>query len=399
MFMTPLFNLMAEQQASDLFLTAGAPISIKIRGNVMPINSQVLDAALVRKIAWEVMNPAQAQAFEETLEMNFAHVVAGVGSFRVNVFQQRGAVGMVIRYVRDVIPSIAELRLPSLLGNLILEKRGLILIVGSTGSGKSSSLAAMLDHRNQTRSGHILTIEDPIEFNFNHKKSIVNQREIGTDTKSYGNALVSAMREAPDVLMIGEIRDRQTLQHAITYAQTGHLCISTLHGSNSYHALNRIVTFFPHEARTALLMDLSMTLRAVISQRLLKTTDNSLVPAVETLMNTMSIQDLIRKGDFDQIRDMMEQSLSPGSQTFERSLLNLFSSGLITRDEALANSDSPTNLSWLINNSKGQPTTPGLDTTQPVMAAHTSTPGAPPKVPARTEGADLGSFKFNMDVV
>lgn len=399
MFLTPLFHLMAEKQASDLFFTADAPICIKIRGNVMPINAQVLDAAMVRKVAWEIMTEAQVNAFEQALEMNFSYAVKDVGSFRVNVFRQRGAVGMVIRHIKNLIPSLADLRLPPSIGELVLEKRGLVLLVGSTGSGKSSTLAAMIDYRNQSRGGHILTIEDPIEFNFQHKKSIINQREVGVDTHSYGNALVSAMREAPDVLMIGEIRDRETLQHAITYAQTGHLCISTLHGSNSYHALNRIVTFFPHEARAALLMDLSMTLRAVISQRLLKARDNSLVPAVETLMNTMSIQDLIRKGDFDQIRDMMEQSLSPGSQTFERSLLNLFSSGLITREEALAHSDSPTNLSWLINNSNGQSTTPGLDTTQPAPAAQTSALAAPPKVPARTEGADLGSFKFNMDVV
>jgi twitching motility protein PilU len=388
MFLTPLFHLMAEKQASDLFFTAGAPICIKIRGNVMPINSQVLDAAMVRKVAWEIMTEAQAEAFEQSLEMNFSHGIKDVGSFRVNVFRQRGAVGMVIRHIKNLIPSLADLRLPPSIGELMLEKRGLVLIVGATGSGKSSTMAAMIDHRNQSRSGHILTIEDPIEFNFQHKKSLINQREVGVDTRSYENALVSAMREAPDVLMIGEIRDRETLQHAITYAQTGHLCVSTLHANNSYHALNRIVTFFPHEARAALLMDLSMTLRAVISQRLLKATDNSLVPAIEALMNTMSIQELIRKGDFDQIRDMMEQSLTHGSQTFERSLLDLFSSGLITREEALANSDSPTNLSWLINNAKPRPTTTGPDITQPIQAPST-----------RTEGADLGSFKFNMDVV
>jgi twitching motility protein PilU len=308
---------------------------------------------------------------------------------------------MVIRHIKNLIPSLADLRLPPSIGELVLEKRGLVLIVGATGSGKSSTMAAMIDHRNQSRSGHILTIEDPIEFNFQHKKSLINQREVGVDTRSYENALVSAMREAPDVLMIGEIRDRETLQHAITYAQTGHLCVSTLHANNSYHALNRIVTFFPHEARAALLMDLSMTLRAVISQRLLKATDNSLVPAIEALMNTMSIQELIRKGDFDQIRDMMEQSLTHGSQTFERSLLDLFSSGLITREEALANSDSPTNLSWLINNAKPRLTTTGPDITQPIQApsTHTPAPVASSKVPTRTEGADLGSFKFNMDVV
>ncbi|MBC7780462.1 MAG: PilT/PilU family type 4a pilus ATPase [Proteobacteria bacterium] len=402
MFLTPLFHLMSEKQASDLFFTAGAPICIKIRGSVMPINNQVLDASMVRKVAWEVMSEAQAKSFQENLEMNFSYGVAGVGSFRVNVFQQRGAVGMVIRHVKNVVPSIAELRLPSSLGDLVLEKRGLILIVGSTGSGKSSTLAAMLEHRNQTRGGHILTIEDPIEYNFQHKKSIINQREVGMDTKSYGHALVSAMREAPDVLMIGEIRDRETLQHAITYAQTGHLCLTTLHANNSYHALNRILTFFPYEARPSLLMDLSMTLRAVISQRLLKGKDGSLVPAVEALFNTLSIQELIKKGEFDQIRDMMEQSLSPGSQTFERSLFKLFSTGLVTQDEALANSDSPTNLSWQFNNARGlangQPA--GPDITQPIPAPpERSSALMPSKVPARTEGADLGSFKFNMDVV
>lgn len=397
MFLTPLFNLMAEKQASDLFFTAEAPIYIKIRGNVMPINNQVLDAGMVRQVAWEVMSEAQAKTFEETLEMNFSYGVKDVGSFRVNVFKQRGTVGMVIRHVKNEIPTLAELRLPSSIGELILEKRGLVLIVGATGSGKSSTLAAMIEHRNQSRGGHILTIEDPIEYNFSHKKSIINQREVGVDTLSYGHALVSAMREAPDVLMIGEIRDRDTMQHAVTYAQTGHLCIATLHANNSYHALNRIVTFFPQETRASLLMDLSMTLRAVISQRLLKAGDGSLVPAVEALMNTMSIQELIRKGDFDQVRDMMEQSMTPGSQTFERSLFEHFSSGLVTQEEALAHSDSPTNLSWLINNARGQTAVAGPDSTRPVAAPPVSG-GPPSKVPVRTEGTDLGSFKFNMDV-
>ncbi len=397
MFLTPLFNLMAEKQASDLFFTAEAPIYIKIRGNVMPINNQVLDAGMVRQVAWEVMSEAQAKTFEETLEMNFSYGVKDVGSFRVNVFKQRGTVGMVIRHVKNEIPTLAELRLPSSIGELILEKRGLVLIVGATGSGKSSTVAAMIEHRNQSRGGHILTIEDPIEYNFSHKKSIINQREVGVDTLSYGHALVSAMREAPDVLMIGEIRDRDTMQHAVTYAQTGHLCIATLHANNSYHALNRIVTFFPQETRASLLMDLSMTLRAVISQRLLKAGDGSLVPAVEALMNTMSIQELIRKGDFDQVRDMMEQSMTPGSQTFERSLFEHFSSGLVTQEEALAHSDSPTNLSWLINNARGQAAAAGPDSTRPVPAPPVSG-GPPSKVPVRTEGTDLGSFKFNMDV-
>ncbi len=399
MFLTPLFHLMAEKQASDLFFTAEAPIFIKIRGNVMPINNQVLDADTVRRIAWEVMSDAQAKVFEETLEMNFAYGLKGVGSFRVNVFKQRGTVGMVIRHVKNDIPSLTDLRLPLSLGELILEKRGLVLIVGATGSGKSSTLAAMIDHRNQSRGGHILTIEDPIEFNFSHKKSIINQREVGVDTLSYGHALVSAMREAPDVLMIGEIRDRETLQHAITYAQTGHLCIATLHANSSYHALNRIATFFPNETRASLLMDLSMTLRAVISQRLLKAKDGSLVPALESLLNTMSIQDLIRKGDFEQVRDMMEQSMTPGSQTFERSLFEHFRSGLVTQEEALAHSDSPTNLSWLISNAREKAGTPGSGGARPASPASGAASAAPSKVPVRTEGTDLGSFKFNMDVV
>jgi twitching motility protein PilU len=401
MFLTPLFHLMAEKQASDLLLTAGAPICIKIGGNVVPINSQALDAAVVQQIAWEIMTEAQTKVFEEALELNFSFAVKDVGSFRVNVFRQRGAVGMVIRYIKDRIPTIADLRLPPSLGELALEKRGLVLIVGSTGSGKSSTLAAMIDHRNQSCGGHILTIEDPIEYNFSHRRSIVSQREVGVDTHSYGNALASAMREAPDVLMIGEIRDRDTLQHAITYAQTGHLCISTLHASNSYHALNRIVTFFPPDVRAALLMDLAMTLRAVVSQRLLKATDGSLVPAVEALMNTMSIQDLIRKGDFDQIRDMMEQSLTPGSQTFERSLFNLFSAGQVTQEEALAHADSPTNLSWLLDNARRQAGGPSRDDTQPVPGSdgRPSPLAAPSGIPIRTEGSDLGSFKFNLDVV
>jgi twitching motility protein PilU len=400
MMLTPLFNLMAEKQASDLFFTAGAPICIKIRGTVMPINTQVLDPAMVKKIAWEVMSEQHVKQFEDTLELNFSHGVKDLGSFRINVFRQRGAIGMVIRHVKNIIPTLAELRLPSSLGDLILEKRGLVLVVGSTGSGKSSTLAAMIEHRNQARGGHILTIEDPIEYNFHHKKSIINQREVGMDTKSYGSALISAMREAPDVLMIGEIRDRETLQHAITYAQTGHLCISTLHANNSYHALNRILTFFPAEARPSLLMDLSMTMRAVISQRLLRGKDGSQVPAVEALFNTLSIQELIKRGDFDQIRDLMEQSLTPGSQTFERALFKLFATGLVTQEEAMANSDSPTNLSWLINNARGGAANPGPDITQPMpVPPERKSVLAPGKVPARTEGQDLGSFKFNMDVV
>lgn len=381
MFLAPLFKLMADKYASDLFITAGAPIQIKIAGNVMPVNSQVIDAASAKKIALEMMSEEQMREFETRMEMNFAHSVPSVGSFRVNVFRQRGAVAIVVRHVKMEIPEITELGLPPQLKDLIMEKRGLVLVVGSTGCGKSTTLAAMLEHRNTTRSGHILTIEDPIEFTFKHKKSIVNQREVGMDTLSYENALVNAMREAPDVLMIGEIRERGTLTQALIYAQTGHLCLSTLHANNSYHALNRIINFYPHEARTSLLMDLSMSLRCVISQRLVRDINNRLIPAVEILLNTKHIAELIKNGGTDEIKEAMEKSLSPGCQTFEQALFKLYDEDRISLDEALTHSDSPTNLSWIINNAKAQGASP-----RPVKA-----PG--------TKSLDPGDINFNLDVV
>jgi len=353
MVLTPLFKLMSEKQASDMFFTAGSPIQIKIQGDVIPINSQVLDPAAVKKIAYECMSEEQIRAFETDLEINFSLVESGVGSFRVNVFRQRGAVAMVIRHIKVNIPTVEELRLPPVLKDVVMEKRGLIMVVGSTGSGKSSTLASMINHRNQSKSGHILTIEDPIEFMYRHAKSIVNQREVGIDTRSYGNALVNAMREAPDVILIGECRDRETFQAALAYAQTGHLCLTTVHANNSYYALNRVINFFPHDARNSLLMDLSVSLRAVISQRLVRDLQGKLCPAAEILLNTKHIQELIKSGEIDQIKDAMEQSLAPGCQTFEQSLYGLYTQGFISLEEALANADSATNLSWLINNAKG----------------------------------------------
>jgi twitching motility protein PilU len=350
--LTPLFKLMAEKQASDLFFTSSAPIQMKIRGNLVPVNNQVLDPQAIRKLAYELMTDAQIMSFETEMEMNLAIGIEECGSFRINIFRQRGSVAMVIRHVKATVPSIEELRLPPVLKELIMEKRGFVLIVGATGSGKSTTLAAMIELRNLTRSGHVLTLEDPIEFLFKHKKSIVNQREIGMDTHSYEHALKNAMREAPDVLMIGEIRDQATLKHALIYAQTGHLCLSTLHANNSYHALNRIISFFPLEARNALLADLALSLRAVISQRLLKSAEGKLVPAVEVMLNTKHISDLIKNGEIDQIKEAMEQSLSPGSQTFEQALFKLYRSGLVTMEDALAHSDSPTNLAWIISNAK-----------------------------------------------
>ncbi|MEQ1881793.1 MAG: PilT/PilU family type 4a pilus ATPase [Burkholderiales bacterium] len=350
MFLTPLFKLMADKQASDLFISAGAPVSIKILGTIMPVNQQIIDQDTSRKVAYELMNDKQIREFEETLEMNFSYVVPDAGRFRVNIFRQKGAVAMVVRHLRIGTPGIEKLKLPLILKDLVMEKRGFVLVVGSTGSGKSTTLAAMIEHRNAFKPGHILTIEDPMEFVFRPDKCIINQREVGTDTRSYGNALVNAMREAPDMMMIGEIRDKETLQHAMLYAQTGHLCISTLHANNSYHALNRIINFFPHDARTSLLSDLAISLRAIISQRLVKANDGTQVAAVEVMLNTKHVSELIKSGEVEQIREAMEQSLSPGSKTFEQALFDLYMAGMVSKDEALKNSDSSTNLSWLINN-------------------------------------------------
>jgi twitching motility protein PilU len=349
MIATPLLQLAADKQASDLFFSVGAPVNIKIDGIAMPVNAQVLDAAIIKRIAYELMSPKQIAEFEAKMEMNFSFRVDNVGNFRVNVFRQRNDVAIVIRHVRGKIENVENLHLPAVLKDLIMEKRGLVLVVGATGSGKSTTLAAMIEHRKNTKSGHILTIEDPIEYIFGHGKSLVNQREIGTDTLAYENALSSGMREAPDVLMIGEVRDRDTLKHALIFAQTGHLCLTTLHANNSYHALNRIVNFFPYDSRQSVLSDLSMCLRAVISQRLIRNAQGKQVPAVEILLNTSLIADLIKNDEIEKIRDAIEKSVSAGSQTFERALYNLFKTGQITKEEAMRNADSASNLSTLID--------------------------------------------------
>jgi twitching motility protein PilU len=386
MFVTPLFKLMSDKQASDMFFTAGAPIQIKINGLVMPINSQALDPEQCKKICYELMNETQIKEFETVHEMNFAQSAGELGNFRVNIFRQKNTVAMVIRFVKPDVPSFESLQLPPILKDVIMEKLGLILVVGSTGSGKSTTMASMIDYRNSNKTGHILTIEDPVEFAFKHKKSIVNQREVRVDTQSYGNALISAMREAPDLIMIGEIRDQPTLQNCLLFAQTGHLCMSTLHANNSYNALNRIINFFPREARESLLADLAIALRAVISQRLIRTVDGKRVPAVEVLLNTKHIQELITKGDISQIKDALEQSLSPGSQSFEQALFHLIHSGKVSVDEAMANSDSPTNLHWLLNNA-------------PKPTAGGATPAAQAAATSKKAPDDLTSIKLNLDAL
>lgn len=390
MFVRTLFKLMADSQASDLFFTAGAPIQIKIKGEVVPVDDKILDAATLKTITYEAMNADQIARFERDMEINFSLGERGVGSFRVNIFRQRGACGMVIRHIKAEIPSVEALNLPQTLKEVVMEKRGLILVVGSTGSGKSSTLAAMINHRNQTQSGHILTIEDPIEFMYKHAKSIVNQREVGIDTKTYQNALVNAMREAPDVILIGECRDRETFGAALQYAQTGHLCLSTIHANNSYYALNRIINLFPHEARDSLLMDLSVSLKAVISQRLVHDVNGDIIPAVELMLNTQHIQELIKDGEIDRIKEAMEQSLAPGSQTFEQALFRLYQSGKVTLEEAMANSDSPTNLHWLINNASKAAAAPQT-TANMASGAATSRPSVPQD--------DLSSIKLNLDAL
>lgn len=390
MFVTPLFKLMSDKQASDMFFTAGAPIQIKINGTVMPVNSQALDPEQVKKICYELMTESQIKEFESGHEMNFAQSGGELGNFRINIFRQKNTVAMVIRFVKPDVPPFESLGLPPVLKEVIMEKLGLILIVGSTGSGKSTSMAAMIDYRNITRSGHILTIEDPIEFIFKHKKSIVNQREVRVDTHTYENALISAMREAPDLLMIGEIRDKTTLQSALLFAQTGHLCMSTLHANNSYNALNRIIGFFPRDARESLLADLAISLRCVISQRLVKTVDGKRAAAVEVLLNTKHIQELIKSDEIPQIKEAMEQSLSPGSQTFEQALFKLYQAGRISMDEALACSDSPTNMHWLISNAGKSP---GGAPQQPAAGSAPSTEAPKPAAAA----GDLSSIKLDLD--
>ena len=363
--MERILRLMAEKKASDVYLSANAPALIKINGECVPINNQILPPDAPRNLLSEVVPPDRIEELEETGELNMGVPLSGVGRFRVSAMRQRGSYAVVIRFISQHIPELDSLGLPPILRELIMEKRGLILVVGATGSGKSTTLASMIDSRNEQLTGHILTIEDPVEYQFKNKKSIVNQREIGSDTQSLQTALKNALRQAPDVILIGEIRDRETMSAAIAYAQSGHLCLATLHGNNSYHALNRILSFYPVEVRPTLLGDLSSSLKAVITQRLVRTVEGGRIAAAEVLLNTKLVSELIEKGDFSGVRDYMEKSMVEGSQTFEEDLCRLIQSGKISRDEGLSNADSPTNLTWRLQNAAHAAAKPNAEKPKP----------------------------------
>ncbi|MDD2659386.1 MAG: PilT/PilU family type 4a pilus ATPase [Methylococcales bacterium] len=346
-------KILAHHNGSDLYLTMDAPPAGKFEGALKPLDNVKLTSARIKEIAYSLMDEDQQKAFEHVPEMNLAISEPGVGRFRVNIFKQRNSYALVIRNIKMEIPNADKLGLPPILKKSIMEKRGLILFVGGTGSGKSTSLAALIDYRNSNVSGHIITIEDPIEYLHPHKKSLVNQREVGVDTLSYEDALKNTLRQAPDVILIGEIRSRETMEHALAFAETGHLCLSTLHANNSNQALDRIINFFPEERRNQLLLDLSLNLKAFVSQRLVPTTDGKRTAAIEILLGTQLIRDLIQKGDIHAIKEAMEKSENVGMQTFDSHLLRLFKEGTISLEEALQNSDSPNNLKLKINLSSG----------------------------------------------
>ncbi len=346
----PYLKLCVEKNGSDLFFTANAPAQLKIEGELLPVGKNVLTREFIRELAFSILTPDQQQQLEENLEIDLATEAGGLGRFRVNIFHQRGTLAMVLRYVKSQVPRLDEMPgMPASLKALIEQKRGMVLMVGATGSGKTTTLAAMINHRNETQSGHILTIEDPVEFIHPNRRSIINQREVGQDTVSYERALKSSLREAPDVILIGEIRTRETMDACIQLANTGHLAISTLHANNAYQALQRIVNLYPEELRAQLYMDLSLTLRAIISQRLVRKPDGKRCAAMEVMVNTPYIQDLILNQRIDEIKDAMNQSSDGAMLTFDNSLYGLYKSGTIALDEALANADSRTNLEAKIN--------------------------------------------------
>jgi len=348
--MKRILRLMAEKRASDVYLSAHSPALIRINGLCVPINSQILPPEAPLSLLAEILSPERIEELQDLNELNIGWSMPGVGRFRISGMRQRGSFAAVIRFIVNDIPPLSSLSLPPSLADLMLQKRGLILMVGATGAGKSTTLASMIDHRNTCMSGHILTIEDPVEFLFKNKRSVVNQREVGTDTQSVQIALKNALRQAPDVIMIGEIRDRETMTAAIAYSQTGHLCLATMHANNSYQALNRILSFYQVEVRPTMLGDLAAALKAIVSQRLLRTIAETRTPAVEIMMNTKLVAEMIEKGNFSGIVEAMEKSIAEGSQTFEQDIARLIMAGMVERKEGLVNADSPTNLMWRLQN-------------------------------------------------
>jgi twitching motility protein PilU len=348
--MERVLHLMADKGASDVYLTANAPIQLKINGQLVPVSDQVLTPGQPRQLLAELLTPAQLEELDQTGELNLGIGIRGVGSFRLSAFKQRASIAAVIRCIPHKIPSMDTLNLPPVLASLALERRGLVLMVGATGNGKSTSLAAMIEWRNTQLSGHILTIEEPVEFLFTNKRSIVNQREVGRDTASLQIALKNALRQAPDCIMIGEIRDRETMSMAISYALSGHLVLATLHANNSSHTLGRILSFYTPESRPALLGDLAAALKAIVSQRLIRSTSGGRVPAVEVLLNSRFVSELIEGGDIPGVHEAMEKALAEGSQTFEHDISRLIREGQVSQEEGLLASDSPTNLLWRLQN-------------------------------------------------
>jgi twitching motility protein PilU len=345
----PYLKLMSEQLASDMYFTTGAPVSVRIDGSMRPVGKSMLNPGMTKKLAYDLLTPAQIKDFENNLELNLGVSYTDLGRFRINIYMQRGEVSMVIRYIKADIPTLEELGLPEVYKTMIMRRKGLVLVVGATGMGKSTSLASMLDHRNMTETGHILTIEDPIEFMFRHKKCIVGQREVGLDTLSFDNALREAMREAPDIIMIGEARDRDTMESALRYADTGHLCLTTLHATNANQTLDRLLNFFPSDAHNQVLMDLSLNLNCILAQRLVKTESGSRIAAVEVLVNTPYISKLIREANFHEIKEIMAKGSESGMKTFDQSLYELYKANRIDLKSALANADSSSDLEWKIN--------------------------------------------------
>ncbi|MCE2691069.1 MAG: PilT/PilU family type 4a pilus ATPase [Rubrivivax sp.] len=393
--MEKVLRLMVQRQASDVYLSTGAPVQFKIHGTTVPMSDQPLTAAQVRALISEVVAPEHLAELDASGELNVGVQVREGGLFRLSAFRQSGSIAAVLRCIPSDIPTLAELGLPATLESLILERRGLVLMVGATGTGKSTTLAAMLEHRNRNLSGHILTIEDPVEFQFTHKKSVVNQREVGRDTASLHVALRNALRQAPDVILIGEIRDRETMSAALSYALSGHLVVATLHANNSYHALGRILSLYPADARTALLSDLAAGLKAVVAQRLLRSTTGGRVPAVEVMMNTKFVGELIERGDFNGVRDAMEKSMTPGSQTFEQDLARMVLAGQVSRDEALQQADSASNLMWRLQHDSagaaGAPPVPAGSSTKDRPDTNPSHPGPASAAPS-TSGARPPQF-------